>query len=93
MALGSTQPVTEMSDRNISWGKGGWCVRLTTLPPSCSNCLEIWEPHSPGTLWACPELYRECFTFYLILGYRQTEGRLPNKSFVLAFVRNAQELK
>jgi hypothetical protein len=35
MALGSTHPLTEMSTRSISWGKGGRCVRLTTLPPSC----------------------------------------------------------
>jgi hypothetical protein len=33
MALGSTQPLTEMSTRNISWwGKGGWCVELKTVP-------------------------------------------------------------
>jgi hypothetical protein len=51
MALGTTQPVTEMSTRNISWGgKGGRCVGLTTLPPSCADCLEIWEPQRPGTL-------------------------------------------
>jgi hypothetical protein len=25
-------------------GKGGWCVRLKTLPPSCADCLEIWNP-------------------------------------------------
>jgi len=30
MALGSTQPLTEMSTRGISWGKGGRCIRLTT---------------------------------------------------------------
>jgi hypothetical protein len=29
-------------------GKGGQCARLT-LPPSCANCLEIWEPQSCGT--------------------------------------------
>ena len=23
------------------WGKGGRCVGLTTLPPSCADCLEI----------------------------------------------------
>jgi len=34
--------------------KGGWCVRLTTIPLSDTNCLEIWEPQPPGTLWACP---------------------------------------
>ena len=32
MALGSTQPLTEMS---ISWGKVGRCLRLTTLS-SCA---------------------------------------------------------
>jgi hypothetical protein len=26
-------------------GKGGRCVGQTTLPPSCADCLEIWEPH------------------------------------------------
>ena len=44
--------LTEMSTRNISWGKGGRCVGLTTLPPSCADCLEIWEPQPPGTLRA-----------------------------------------
>ena len=36
---------------------------MTTLPPSCADCLEIWEPQLPGTLRACPDLCRECFTF------------------------------
>jgi hypothetical protein len=55
MALGSTQPLTEMSTRNISWGgggggKGGRYVGLPTSLPSCDNCLEIlgastsWNP-------------------------------------------------
>jgi hypothetical protein len=35
-------------------GKGGRWVGLTTLPPSCAGCLEIWEPQPPGTLRACP---------------------------------------
>ena len=57
MALGMTQPLTEMSTRNISWGgKGGRCVGLKTLPPSCADCLEIWEPQPPGTLRTCPGL-------------------------------------
>jgi len=56
MALGSTQPLTEMSTRCISWGKSGRCVRLTTLPPSCavvmkSGNLNFLE-HS-GPLQAC----------------------------------------
>jgi hypothetical protein len=36
--------------------KGGRCVRPTTLPPSCADCLEIWEPEPSGTLRACPGL-------------------------------------
>jgi len=56
MALGSTQPLTEMSTRSIYWGKGGRCVRLTTLPLSCavvtkSGNLNFLEPF--GSLQAC----------------------------------------
>jgi hypothetical protein len=45
-------------------GKGGRCVGLTTLPPSCADCLEIWEPRTPGTLRACPGLLWDCSTFF-----------------------------
>jgi len=34
-------------------GKGGRCVGLTTLPTSCADCLEIWEPQPPENLRAC----------------------------------------
>jgi len=49
------------SDRNeyheyFLVGKGGRCVGLTTLPPACADCLEIWEPQPPGTLWVCSGL-------------------------------------
>ena len=41
--------------QDIPGGKGGRCVRVTTLPPSCAECLVIWSlnrpepsgPHSP----------------------------------------------
>jgi hypothetical protein len=46
-------------------GKGGRCAGLTPLPPSCAECHEIGEPQLPGTLWACPGLQRDCFTFYI----------------------------
>jgi len=56
-AMGLTQPLIEMSTRNISLGgKGSQCVGLTTLPPSCADCLEIWEPQLHGNLGACPGL-------------------------------------
>jgi hypothetical protein len=57
MALRLTQPLTEMSTRNISWRvKASRCIGLTTLPPSRADCPEIWEPQPPGTLRACPGL-------------------------------------
>ena len=66
LALGSTQSLTEMSTRNISWmGKGWRCVGLTTLPPSCYNCLEIWKPQLSGTISACPGLYWDLLYLYL----------------------------
>jgi len=29
---------------DIHGGKEGQCVRVTNLPPSCAECLEIMEP-------------------------------------------------
>jgi len=43
MILEMTKHLTEMSIRNIFWGKGGQSVGLTTLPVSCADCLEIWD--------------------------------------------------
>jgi hypothetical protein len=53
--------VDSASDRNeyqeyFVGAKGGRYVGLTTLPPSCADCLEICEPQPPGTLRACPGL-------------------------------------
>jgi hypothetical protein len=44
VVLEFTQPITEINTSNILWGgKGGRCLGLTTLPPSCVNYFEIWE--------------------------------------------------
>jgi len=40
MALRSTPPLTEISTTSISWGKGGRCVRLTNLTPSCTVVMK-----------------------------------------------------
>jgi hypothetical protein len=51
MALGSTQPLNRNEyQENVLRGEGGRYVRLTTLPPSRAECLEIlrastsWNP-------------------------------------------------
>jgi len=56
MALGSTQPLTEMSTRSTTKGKDGRCVGLTVLLLSCavvmkSGNLNFLEPS--GLLQAC----------------------------------------
>ena len=38
-------------------------MRLTHSPSSCAECHEIWDPKSPGTLWATPGLLRDSFTY------------------------------
>ena len=83
MALGSTQPLTEMSTGNISRGKGGRCVGLTTLPPSCAGCLEIWEPQHPGTLRACPGI---AVPFYAISGMATCEATVSVKSYPFSII-------
>jgi hypothetical protein len=42
-ALGSTQPLTEMSTGSISWGKMRPVRRADNLTTILSRCHEIWE--------------------------------------------------
>jgi len=44
-------------------GKGSRGGGLPNLPPSCNDCLKIWDLQLFGTLRAYPCLYRDCFTF------------------------------
>ena len=52
MALGLTQPLTEMSTGNIFWGEGGRCIGLTTLHLCVPvvlkfGSLNLLEPSGP----------------------------------------------
>jgi len=42
-----------MSTGNNSLVKGGQFIGLTTLLPSCADCIEVWELQLPEILWAC----------------------------------------
>ena len=62
MTLGSTVSNRNEYQEYFLGGKDGRFVGLTS--PSCTDCLEIWEPQPSGTLRACPGLYKDCFTFF-----------------------------
>jgi hypothetical protein len=65
MALGSTQPLGEMSTRNLSGGKGR-SAREANLTAICEPIVyKMWEPRRLTTLWAFTACYRDSFTFYL----------------------------
>ena len=60
--VGSAFNLSEYQEYFLGF-KGGRCLGLTTLPPSCADHHEIWEPQPRGTLRASPGLYEDCFTF------------------------------
>jgi hypothetical protein len=43
-------------------GKGDRFLGLMNLPLSCAEFHKVREPQPPGTLRACPGLYRDCYT-------------------------------
>jgi hypothetical protein len=56
MALGSTQPLTEMSTRNIFWGQGWPVLKADNFTTILCRFHVIWKPEIPRTLWATPGL-------------------------------------
>ena len=68
--------------QDILGGKGGRCVRVTTVQPSCAECLVIWSlnrpepsgPHRPviGVALPLPYLYSRS-----VPGWHVTREPLP----------------
>jgi hypothetical protein len=60
MALGSTQPLTEMSTRNLPGGKGQPVCKAVNLTAICEPITyKKWEPRRLTTLWASTACYRD----------------------------------
>jgi hypothetical protein len=51
MALGSTQPLTEMSTRNLLVGGGGKGLPARKADNLAAICEIIWEPRRLTNLW------------------------------------------
>jgi hypothetical protein len=68
MALGSTQPLTEMSTTNVPGGKGRPARKADNLTIVCEPIVyKMWDPRRLITLWAFTTCYRDCFTFFYLL--------------------------
>jgi hypothetical protein len=63
MALGSIQPLTEMSTRNLPGGKGRPTRKADNLTANCEPIVyKMWEPRPLTSQWASQATYRFLFT-------------------------------
>jgi hypothetical protein len=64
MALGSTQPLTQMSMRNFPVGKGRLARKADNLTAICEMTVyKMWEPRRLTTLWASTACHKDSFIF------------------------------
>jgi hypothetical protein len=88
MALGWTQPLTEMSTRNIPGGKGR-PARKADLTAICEPIVyKIWEPRRLTTLWASTARYRDTFTLPIIYVYAISTHSTYVQRFLLSCIFN-----
>jgi hypothetical protein len=67
MALGSTQPLTEMSARNIPGGKERPAHKADNLTAICEPIgYKLWEPQHLTTLWVSTACYGDSFTYFIL---------------------------
>jgi hypothetical protein len=64
MVMGSTQPLREMSTRNIPGGKGRPVHKADNLTICETIVYKMWEPQHLTALWASTACYRETFTYF-----------------------------
>jgi hypothetical protein len=64
-AMGSTQPLTEMSTMNLPGGKGWPTRKADNLIAICEPIVyKMWEPRRLTTLWASTACYKDRFTLH-----------------------------
>jgi hypothetical protein len=74
MALGSTQPLTEMSTKNLPRGKER-PARKADLTAICELTVQkMWEPRRLTILWPSTACYRDSFTFLYIADGKTNES-------------------
>jgi hypothetical protein len=72
MALGSTQPLIEMSGRNLPGRKGRPVREANKLTAICEPIVyEMWEPRRLTSPWASTVCYKDSFTSFLLLSLAQ----------------------
>jgi hypothetical protein len=65
MVLGSTQPLTEMSTRNLPAANGRSAHKADNLTAICVRIIyKMWELRRLTTLWASTACYKDKFTFH-----------------------------
>jgi hypothetical protein len=77
MAVGSTQPLTEMSTRNLPGDKGRPAHKANNLTAICEpNAWKIWQPRCVTNLWASKACYWNTFLRYKDIWGRGIVGTL-----------------
>jgi hypothetical protein len=85
MALGSTQPLTEMSSRNLPGGKRRPALNADNLTAICEPIVwKMWEPRRLTSLWAFTACYRDSFLDTICTAYKMM--RLNFKEFCIVLL-------
>jgi hypothetical protein len=94
MALGSTQPVTELSTRNLPGGEERSASKADNLIAICEPSVsKMWELRCLTSLWAYTAYYRDSFTFLILYTIRRNSldgGSLSHKGATNTTNKRAQ---
>jgi hypothetical protein len=84
IALGSIQPLTEMSTRNLPGDKGWPALKADNLIAICEPIVEkMWEPRCLTTQWASTARYSDSVTFFYLFVDWSPETDLAFSPFCL----------